>query len=252
MSGWDSQEDVAVVAAPEGRAWLEQAVAAVAADPTAVRAIFPAVGRHVGRGPVSAGPSPAGGVFGWSVDDAARAVLLDALGERVGGELDDLYRHGDSAERRAVLRWIGRLGEDAAAGPRPVPARALNIVEDALRSNDPRLVAAALGPWAVRHLDGPALRQGVLKCVFLGVPLAGLHGLEERSDPELARMLAGYVHERVAAGRSVPDDVWPLIDAHPPVAELAAITAELDHAVPERRQAAVAALDARMRGGHRS
>lgn len=229
---------------PEGRQWLERAVAVVAMDPAAVRARFPAAGRHVGRGTLKREPSPGGALFAWTLDDAARALLLDALGARVGDELEALYHHGDSAERRAVLRWIGRLGDGDGAGP--APARALNIVEDALRSNDPRLVAAALGPWAVRHLDAATLRQAVLKCVFLGVPLAGLDGVGERADPELARMLAGYVHERVAAGRNVPADVWPLIDAHPPEAELAAITAELGHAVPQRRQAAAAALSARM------
>jgi hypothetical protein len=233
-------EAVRAATTDDGWRWLTAAREKLGETPAAVGSAFPAVGRRVGRGPLAGNLGFGGGLFAWTVDDAARALLLDALGERVADELDPLYRHGDSAERRAVLRWIGRLGD------RPSPAGALDIVEDALRSNDPRLVAAALGPWAVRHLDAPALRQAVLKCVFLGVPLAGVDGLAERVDSELARMLAGYVHERVAAGRDVPADVWPLIDTHPPEAELAAITAELGHAVAERRQAAAAALSARM------
>lgn len=216
--------------------WLDEACSAVAADPTRIRSLFPAAGRGVGRGPLPGQEFPGGHLFTWTVDDAARVALLDALGDRAGDELEGLYRHGDSAERRGVLRWIGALGD------RPAPPAALVIVEDALRTNDPRLVAAALGPWAVRHLDPATLRQGVLKCVFLGIPLAGLGGLAERADAELARMLAGYVHERVAAGRDVSGDLWPLIDAHPPEAELAAIAAELDHPVPERRRAAATAL----------
>jgi hypothetical protein len=203
-----------------------------------VRSRFPAVGRRVGRGPLSTGTRDAGPLFAWTVDDAARVLLLDALGAHLDEELEDLYRHGDSAERRAVLRGIGRLVDESA------PAVAGALVEDALRTNDPRLVAAALSPWAVRHLDGHMLRQGVLKCVFLGIPLAGLEGLQERADPELARMLAEYVHERVAAGRDVPADVWPFIDRHPPTAQLAAIMGELDHPVEERRRAARAALAA--------
>ncbi|MGH9003404.1 MAG: EboA domain-containing protein, partial [Acidimicrobiia bacterium] len=193
-------------------------------DPAALGGCFPAAGRRVGRDPLGghwgagewepAHPPPGGPLFAWTVDDGARVLLLDAAGERAGGEVEALYRYGDSAERRAVLRWIGRRGD------RRPPAAALEIVEDALRTNDPHLVAAALGPWAVRHLDAHAFRHAVLKCVFMGVPLAGLDGLAGRADAELARMLAGYVDERRAAGRPVPDDVWPIIDRHLPEAGL--------------------------------
>ncbi|MGH9038045.1 MAG: EboA domain-containing protein [Acidimicrobiia bacterium] len=203
-------EAVRAATTDDGWRWLMAAGERLVDNPEAVGSAFPAAGRKVGRGPL-VGTSPSGGVlFEWTVDDAARALLLDALGERVADELDPLYRHGDSAERRAVLRWLGRLGEH------PAPPGALGIVEDALRTNDPRLVAAALGPWAVRHLDAHGFRQAVLKCVFMGIPLAGIEGLGERADPELARMLAGYVEERVAAGRAVPDDVWPIIRLHRP------------------------------------
>jgi hypothetical protein len=59
-------------------------------------------------------------------------------------------------------------------------------------------------------------------------------------------MLGRYVHERIAAGRTVPADVWPLIDRHPPATELAAIEAELDHPHADRREAAEAALAGRL------
>jgi hypothetical protein len=93
-----------------------------------------------------------------------------------------------------------------------IGARGLPIVRDALRTNDTRLVAAALGPYAAEHLDAPAYRQGVLKCVFMGIPLAGIHGLDRRADDELARMLRAYAEERMAAGRAVPADVWLIVD----------------------------------------
>ncbi len=73
-------------------------------------------------------------------------------------------------------------------------------------------MAAALGPYGAAHLDPPAYRQAVLKCVFTGVPLAGVAGLAERGDGELARMFADFADERVAAGRAVPPDVWLVID----------------------------------------
>ena len=55
-------------------------------------------------------------------------------------------------------------------------------------------------------------------------------------------MLAAYAHERVAAGRDVPNDVWPWIDRFPPEAELAAIADELHANAHARRRAAAAAL----------
>ena len=45
-------------------------------------------------------------------------------------------------------------------------------------------------------------------------------------------MLAAFVHERVAAGRDIPAEVWTVIDRHPPDAELAAIEAERASATP--------------------
>jgi hypothetical protein len=211
---------VRAAATDEGRAWLDRALEDIGSNPGEVGSWFPAAGRQVGRDPLAGhwedghwrqgDPPPGGPLFTWTVDDAARALLLDALGERAGDELPGLYRYGDAAERRAVLRWIGRL-EDGQA-----PACALTVVEDALRANDPRLVAAALGPWAVRHLNLHAFRHAVLKCVFMGVPLEGIDGLAERADDELADMLGAYVDEQVAAGRPVPGDVWPIIDRHRP------------------------------------
>jgi hypothetical protein len=116
------------------------------------------------------------------------------------------------------------------------------LVDDAIRTTDPRLLAAALGPYALARLSDEAFNQAVLKCVFVGVPLSELDGVADRATPELSRMLAAYARERVAAGRDVPSDVWPLVEAHPPHDELAALETELEHPVPSRREAAAAAL----------
>ncbi|MDI5939072.1 EboA domain-containing protein, partial [Micromonospora sp. DH15] len=80
-----------------------------------------------------------------------------------------------------------------------------------IRTNDTRLIAAALGPYS-RHLDADAWRQAVLKCVFTGVPLAVVHDLDARADAGLAAMLGGFAVERRAAGRDVPADAAALLD----------------------------------------
>lgn len=223
---------------PDQRTWLDDSVAAITAEAAAIRGRFPAVGRKVGRGLLDPDAEP-GDLHAWTVDDAARLVLLDALGAALADELGDLYRHGDANERRGVLRSLAWLD---------IADAAVTLVEDALRTNDLRLIAAALGPYAAEHLDDHAFAHAVLKAVFVGVPLHGIAGLDRRNSPELSRMLARYVHERVAAGREVPDEVWPLIDRYPPHEELRAIEAEAQHPVASRRDAARKALAGRRSG----
>jgi hypothetical protein len=219
-----------------GRTWFAGSLTQLASEPDAIATLFPAVGRHVGRGPLDLDPSDAG-VHAWTVDDAARTLLLVALGDAAQAQLQPLYQYGDGAERRGVLRALAFLPLDPAIG--------VKLVDDALRTNDVGLIAAAMGPFAVAHLDDAAYAQGVLKCAFVGVPLRGLVGSLERTTPELSAMLTRYVHERIAAGRDVSDDVWPLIDRNPPVAELEAIQAELNHPHVDRRRAAETALAGR-------
>lgn len=185
-----------------GARWLDAAAERVAADAGAIRPLFPAAGRHCGRAPLD----PSAGEHGWTVDDAARVLLLTRLpltGPALAKEVEDLYRYGDAAEKRGVLRGLHLLD---------LGDQALPLVHDALRTNDTRLVAAALGPYGAAHLDPHAYRHGVLKCVFTGVPLAEVSGLRERRDAELARMFTAFARERVAAGRPVPADVWLVTD----------------------------------------
>jgi hypothetical protein len=179
-----------------GDGWLARTMSRVAADPGALGSSFPAVGRRCGREPLP-------GLAGWTVDEAARVLLLDALPpDRVFPEAEAAYRYGDAGERRAVLKALPLL---------PLADEAVPLLRDALRTNDTRLVAAALGPYAAR-LDDAAWRDGVLKCVFMGVSLASVHGLDDRADGELARMLDAFARERRAAGREVPPDALALLD----------------------------------------
>ncbi|HET6550348.1 MAG TPA: EboA domain-containing protein, partial [Solirubrobacter sp.] len=124
--------------------------------------------------------------------------------------------------------------------------RGMYLVDDAIRTNDTRLIAAALGPYATEHLPDAAYDQAVLKCVFVGDPITGLDGIPERVTPDGARMLGAFVHERVAAGRDVPAEVWTVIDRYPPHEEIAAIEAERESEFEDRRGAAERALSHRI------
>ncbi|MFM9591065.1 EboA domain-containing protein [Streptomyces scabiei] len=222
---------------PAARAWLDEAVARVADRPTAIRALFPAVRRHCGRARLNTR---------LTVDEAARAVLLTALplgGQPLADELTGLFRHGDPAEQRAVLRALHLFTDDAATGREPLGDLAMPLVREALRGNDSSLVEAALGPYGAARLPDAEYRQAVLKCLFQEIPLARTATPAARADAELARMLADFAHERVAAGREVPADVWPVVGAFPAAGPLAdRLTAETEAAAPDRRAAAERAL----------
>jgi hypothetical protein len=176
--------------------WSADARHVAAMSPDAVLSLFPVAARH----------ARAEGRDGEQV----RVELLEA----VPGGVDDvvrvattLYRRGDSGEKQAVLAALPSL--DRATDTRPAVGDALlPLVREALRANETRLVSAALGPYAAAHLDQATWRQGVMKAIFMGVPLADVADLEARTDDELRRMVRDFLAERRAAGRDVPQDAW--------------------------------------------
>ncbi|MFF9200936.1 EboA domain-containing protein [Streptomyces sp. NPDC014986] len=171
------------------RAWLDQALDEARAHP-GTRGPVPVWELRLAEAGRRCGPAHA---------DAARVLVLHAA-HADADTLTRVYSQGTADERRAVLHALTHC----VTGPDALP-----LVEDALRTNDTRLVAAALGPYAARHLDAHAWRHAVLKCLFTGVGLDHVADLARRArgDGELARMLADYAEERTAAGRPVPEDL---------------------------------------------
>lgn len=183
---------------PPAADWLAGALGAAGWEEA-----FTVAARRVGRAPLPRAGLPAA--------DAARVLLLHAAGADTATVVR-LYHAGDAAERRAVLHALPHLDVGPEAGA---------LVADALRTNDTRLIAAAVGECATRHLDQHQWRHAVLKCVFTGVPVSAVARLADRADAELARMLTDFAAERAAAGRPVPEDVdrvLALPPAEPPPA----------------------------------
>ncbi|MGK5697707.1 EboA domain-containing protein [Streptomyces sp. URMC 128] len=179
---------------PAARTWLEHALAEAAAHP----------GMH---GPISAWElrlAEAGRRCGAGYADAARVLILEAARADTDA-LTRVYFQGTADERRAVLHALPHL----VSGPGALP-----LVEDALRTNDTRLLSAALGPYAARYLGPHDWRHAVLKCLFTGVSVDHVADLPRRArgDGELARMLGDYAAERTAAGRTVPEDLYRVLD----------------------------------------
>ncbi|MFI6120791.1 EboA domain-containing protein [Streptomyces sp. NPDC051064] len=193
------------------RAWLDEALAEAAHA-----AAHP--GADSGNPPWELRFASAGRHCGLEHADSVRALLL--VEARAGlRAVTRLYEQGTAAERRAVLLTLHRLDLGAAALP---------LVEDALRTNDTRLVAAAVGPYGAAHLDAHGWRHAVLKCLFTEVPVEALDRLGERArgDAELARMLGDFAAERTAAGRAVPAGLRTVLDLTAPAPATAPTSTE--------------------------
>lgn len=196
-------DELRAVLPPPAVQALDDMLATLAADPRRLGRLFPAAARRTARGELPDGVR---------AEDAVRVELVGAAARELApedlvDELSGIYRYGDADERRAVL-----LGLSALDDPR---IRAEALLLDALRTNDVRLVAAAMGPCA-RSLPTHDWRHGVLKCLFVGAPLRHVADLRERADGELAAMVRRYVLEREAAGRAVPDDALLVLDLTTP------------------------------------
>lgn len=167
---------------------------------------------------------------GWSVDQAARALLVLALPHRdadaFSARLDAAFETADVGESVALYQALPLLPHAEALRPRAV---------EGLRTNMTSVFAAIAlhNPYPAEHFDDDAWNQMVLKAVFVGLPLGSIQRFDERANPDLARMLVDYVHERWAAGREVAPDLWRGVG---PFAE-GAVLDDLDRALASDREA---------------
>jgi hypothetical protein len=69
-------------------------------------------------------------------------------------------------------------------------------------------------PYPSENLDEAAWNQLVLKAFFTEKPVQRIIGLDERANPDLARILSDYAHERWAAGRPVHPQLWRCVGAY--------------------------------------
>jgi hypothetical protein len=162
---------------------------------------------------------------GWSIDGAARVLGLLVHGRnRPFAELfKDLRRTADASELVALYRGLPLYPE----------AASLDFeVGEGLRSNI-RAVFEAIAhnnPSPRERFDEHRWNHMVLKALFVGSRLAPIDGLDARANPELARILHEYAHERWAAGRPVTPELWRCVG---PFATSEAALADLTRALGE-------------------
>jgi hypothetical protein len=140
----------------------------------------------------------------WGTDEAARVALMLATWtgdeEAFAARVEALCVTGELTEHVACLKGFAVF---------PAQARLLGRAREAVRSSVQPLfeAMACRNPYPADHFDAAAFNQMVVKCVFSGVPIETVVGLDERRNDDLVRMMRDLLSERHAAGRALPDAV---------------------------------------------
>ncbi len=141
----------------------------------------------------------------WTIDQAARTLLVLSLPSNDANKylqtLSQVFAAADVRELVALYQALPLL---------PYPEKLCDRAAEGIRSNMTAVFnAVALeNPYPAEYLDNLAWNQMVLKALFVGSPLHSIQRLDERANPELARMLVDYAHERWAARRDVSPELW--------------------------------------------
>ncbi len=188
------------LASPTELAWLADKMKA---DSKGLSLAFVMVPRQVAK-------TNTGNIPGWNwqngtLDQLVRVYLLIHLAEKEDGKarIDTLFDTAEMNELVALYRALPAL---------KTPEIWLQRATDAVRSNmGPVFDAIAFdNPYPFHYFSELAWNQLVLKCIFNDKPIHLILGLDERTNQALANTLADFAHERWAAGRRVPSQVWRL------------------------------------------
>jgi hypothetical protein len=177
-------------------------------------------------------------VEGWSLVRAARVWLLLQLDPSDKAEyvthIETLFDTAEMYELVALYSALPLLS---------YPDQWLFRATDAVRSNMGFVFdAIALhNPYPEKYFSELAWNQLVLKTIFNDKPIHLIEGLENRKNEKLALTLSDFAHERWAAGRRVPAQVWRLVGKYMNSTLLADIQHLFESENPEDRKAAALA-----------
>ncbi|MEO1493866.1 MAG: EboA domain-containing protein [Pseudomonadota bacterium] len=237
LRGWVAQQ------CGEGAAWFAEALAGLerGAAERDLHIVLGLAPRRLGKADLVLSDAdlaaadaayPGWNPTGWSVDGAARvAALLAFRGQRPFAEMfKDLRRTADAGELIALYRGLPLY---------PEPESLFFEVGEGLRSNlKPVFEAIAhQNPFPRDHFDEHRWNHMVLKALFVDSTLGPITGLDDRANPELARILIDYARERHAAERPITPELWRPVH---PFADDPAIAAALEELGAPRTQTAPA------------
>lgn len=234
---------------PAQDAWLDGQLAALEKDASdsALAITLGMAPRRLGKDDLRVGPADRAAAqaalagwdpSGWSVVDAARILVLSGMAaDGFAERFRRLCATSDVAELAGLYRGLALY---------PEPVKLEPQVGEGLRSNM-RPVFEAIAhrnPYPREHFDDHRWNHMVLKALFIGSALAPIEGLDERANPELARILCDFAHERWAAGRPVPAELWRCVGPFAEGRALDDLARVLTSHDEQERHAAAAALAA--------
>jgi hypothetical protein len=205
--------------APEANQWLEAEVLRQrhAIDERRLGLALGLVGRRIGRKDLSLSSDDLAAARTlragwrpdlWGTDEAARVAILLATARRddaaFAERVDRLCATGELTEHVAYLKGFAVF---------PAPTRLLGRAREAVRSSAQPVFQAIVchNPYPADRFDDAAWNQAVVKCVFSGLPIETIVGLNARRNDDLIQMLRDLVSERHAAGRALPETVHRFI-----------------------------------------
>jgi len=148
----------------------------------------------------------------WSRDQLCRALLLLSMDT---GNMDDfhevvedLFKTADNRESQALYSSIPLFDYPESWKDRATEAIRSNVglIFDAMAFNN---------PYPAMYFDEIYWNQLVLKTIFSNKSIWRITGLEERRNKNLAKAISDFAHERWAADRTLPAEVWFLTAPYP-------------------------------------
>ena len=145
---------------------------------------------------------------GWDLTQLARTYILLFLPHEDAKEylltINRMCETADMYEQQAIYAALPLL---------PHPEELTGRAAEGVRTNMTNVFdAIALhNPYPADYMEQEAWNQLVLKAVFMGRPLYKIYGADQRANPDLARMLIYFAHERWAAHRDVTPEIWRFI-----------------------------------------
>lgn len=144
----------------------------------------------------------------WTLDRLVRVLLLSNVQNKSEEDycqtIETLFDTAEINESVALYTALPYL---------QYPQKWLFRATEAVRSNMGSVFDAIAfhNLYPARSFSEAAWNQLILKCIFNDKPIHLIEGLDERANQVLANILSDFAHERWAAHRTIPPQVWRLV-----------------------------------------